>query len=173
MNKPKKPGTLEEFPLGKFHGQVEFSVEVSSRSAFAGFDAHTRLPCLHLCVVATSGVDWDGWNVRELGLIHGVTGVVEQRMREIVSHFFGETLDFADAMWRFEINSREATDTLPPHAHLLIGHKELFSGDAFLVRKSTSSALKRSALIKVSKNDERTAKAQASLRAFITSESTQ
>lgn len=172
MQKPLDPSTMGGFPLGTFHGLVEFCVEVSPRSAFVAFETLTDLPYLHLLVFASEvGFDGLGWKIRELGLIHDVTGHVELRMREIVPHFFGETLDFDNAAWRFEINSRDIADTTPPHAHLLVGHKDLFTGENYLVRRSTSSVLRHAAQIKVDKKSERTARGQASLRRFITTDS--
>ncbi len=142
MNAPFKPASKLPFVLGKFHGPDNFNVALSRRSAFEGFERHTPIPCLHLSIVNTNEeVNWESWDVNGLGLIHQVTGYTEAAMREVVSHFFGDALAFEDAAWRFEMNSPNAARRQNPHAHLLVGHKDLFGEDGF-VRQCVSSALK-------------------------------
>jgi|CXWL01.1.fsa_nt_gi hypothetical protein len=109
----------------KFYG-LAFEVRTVSRSAFAGFGSFTNFPYHHLTIISTyADAKWNEWDKNGLGLIHQVTGYVEKYMKNVVGHFFGDTLAFEDAAWRFEVDSPHATRKQTPHAHLLVWHREL------------------------------------------------
>lgn len=127
----------------KFFG-LEFEARTVVRSAFADFEMFTKLPHLHLTIISTyADAKWNEWDQNGLGLIHQVTGYVEKHMKNVVGHFFGDTLAFEDVAWRFEVDSPQATRKQTPHAHLLVWHKGLYH----LVRRCDETCLNPQRLI--------------------------
>lgn len=135
-----KPVSEEAYPLGEIMGHG-FSINVSRKSCFDGFEQHTNLPCLHLIVTAdAASVTWNYW----FGKMHP-TGMIEDeaelRIGSVIAHFFGQALTLEHAAWRIERNSPKAARRKTVHMHLKIGHEDLFGEDG-LVKQCVQSDLR-------------------------------
>jgi hypothetical protein len=139
MNEKFKPKSMEPFPLGIHHGK-HFSVVVSRKSGFDGFEAYTPLPCLHLSVSAEDEtVTWETW--RKNGGTGLVIDAVQMMKPDIIKHFFGDTLPVEEAGTRIELNDENSARRQTVHFHLEIGHRDLFGEDGY-VRQCVESLLK-------------------------------
>lgn len=164
MDTPFKP--ILPFFLGNFDGPNTFMVVPSKNSAFEGFEHHTMLPRLHLTlVVANKEMTWESWGMSGVPM-YRVMSYVDANMNAVIKHFFGDKLSMEDAAWRFEMNSPNAAQRQTPHAHLLVGHKDLFGKDGF-VRQCVSSALKPELLTKDTVEDAILAREQEAARTLM------
>ncbi len=142
MNEKFKPVREDAFPLGLLHG-THFSVALSRKSGFDGFERHTTLPYLHLSVSADDeAMTWQEWKRRGAG-IGLVIDVVRMRTSEILRHFFADALTMSDAGVRIELNDENSARRQTVHFHFEVGHKDLF-GEKGLVRQCIESLLKPS-----------------------------
>ncbi len=140
MNQKFVPASTEAFPLGIING-THFSVSVSRKSGFDGFEKYTGLPCLQLIVIADNEkVTWNTWDPagEKIGV---VVSIVRRRKTEIIKHFFGETLALEDAGVRIELNDQNSARRQTVHFHFEVGHKDLFGEDGF-VRQCVQLLLK-------------------------------
>jgi hypothetical protein len=134
------PASAEPFHLGNILG-VPFSVTISRKSCFDGFERHTPLPSLHLIVAPDDEtMTWERW-FQARHLTGFIDDAIEGGVRDIVAHFFGDALPFDQAAWRVERNSRKAARRQTVHVHLKIAHQDLFGEDG-LVKQCVQSDLK-------------------------------
>jgi len=122
--------TTKTFPLGLLHG-THFSVVMSRKSGFNGFEKFTELPFLHLSVTADDEKQsWALWKQKSAGV--GLTiDVTKARMPEIIKHFFGDSLAQEDtgyvsnSMMRTQHVDKPSISTLKSVTRIFLGRMGL------------------------------------------------
>lgn len=142
----KKSSNLVSSDPYWFGNGFDYLCTLNNTSSLEELGMFTELPYLRF-VISANIATISGWReVNRASFTHEVIGYVESRMRDVIKHFFGDTLPFDEAAWRFEINSPGATRHPSRHAHLLIAHKDLF-GEKGPIRQCVDSLLKPEKLV--------------------------
>ncbi len=134
------------FVLSTVH-EVDFTVKRSDKSSvgtFGMFDGSTQRPVAHLLVVdRDEALTWE--RARDLGIGRGdLASIADKKMGDIIAVFLPK-LNLREAAWRIEINSDHAASRKTVHAHIVVGHKDLF-GENGPIRRSVDPILKPEAL---------------------------